>query len=101
MFRVRVALTSAKRKRDILLLFFSSSLGGLIQWCRAFHHGLAAGLSLVRVFQIQSKKGPRGLRDMAGRVAVLLEKGQTLEDALQVEGESLPKLFRDLVAVGE
>ena len=83
------------------MLFFSASLGGLIQWCRAFHHGLAAGLSLVRVFQLQSKKGPRGLRDMAERIALRLEKGETLEDAMEVEGDRLPKLFRELSAVGE
>lgn len=83
------------------MLFFSASLGGLIQWCHAFHHGLAAGLSLVRVFKIQSKKGPRGLRETAERIAEKLEKGETLEDALDAEGDRLPKLFRELSAVGE
>jgi type IV pilus assembly protein PilC len=83
------------------MVFFSASLGGLIQWCRAFHHGIAAGLSLVRVYRIQSKKGPRGLRDMAERIAERLEKGETLEDSLEVEGDRLPTLFRELSAVGE
>ncbi len=81
--------------------FFSPSLSGLIEWCRAFHHGLAAGLSLVRVFRLQSKKGPRGMREMAERIALRLEKGETLEDSLEVEGDRLPKLFRELSAVGE
>lgn len=83
------------------MLFFSASLGGLIQWCRAFHHGLAAGLALVRVFRLQAKKGPRGMREMAERIAERLEKGETLEDSLEVEGDRLPKLFRELSAVGE
>jgi type IV pilus assembly protein PilC len=83
------------------MLFFSSSLSGLIQWCRAFKHGLGAGLSLPRVFQLQHKKGPRRLRDMAERIAQRLEKGETLEDSLDVEGDRLPKLFREMAGVGE
>lgn len=83
------------------MLFFSSSIGGLVQWCHAFHHGLSAGLPLVRVYRLQGKKGPRPMRDMAERIADRLEKGETLEDSLEVEGKRLPKLFRELSAVGE
>jgi type IV pilus assembly protein PilC len=83
------------------MLFFSSSISGIIQWCRALKHGLGAGLSLTKVFRLQSKKGPKDLREMAERIAVRLEKGETLEDALEVEGDRLPKLFRELATVGE
>ena len=83
------------------MLFFSSSISGLIQWCRAFKHGLGAGLSLPRVFHLQAAKGPSGLRAMAERIALGLEKGESLEDCLELEGDRLPKLFRELVVVGE
>jgi type IV pilus assembly protein PilC len=83
------------------MVFFSASLGGLIIWCRGLRHGLGAGLTLVRCFQLQAKKGPRPMRDMAERIAERLEKGESLEDALEVEGDRLPKLFRELAAVGE
>lgn len=83
------------------MLFFSASQKGLIQWCRAFHHGLGAGLSLVRVFQLQANKGPQAMRDMAERIAQRLEKGDSLEDSMEQEGDRLPKLFRELTSVGE
>jgi type IV pilus assembly protein PilC len=83
------------------MLFFSSALSGLIQWCRACKHGLGAGLPLVRVFQLQAKKGPHALRDLARRLAERLENGESLEDALELEGPQLPTLFRQLTAVGE
>jgi type IV pilus assembly protein PilC len=82
-------------------MLFSSTQTGLVQWCRAMKHGLGAGLSLVRVFQLQAKKGPSQLRDLAGRLADRLEKGDALEDALELEGGRLPALFRQLVSVGE
>lgn len=83
------------------MVFFSASLSGLIQWCRALKHGHGAGLPLVRIFRLQAKKGPKAMRDMAERIAGRLEKGETLEDSLEIEGDRLPKLFRELAAVGE
>jgi type IV pilus assembly protein PilC len=83
------------------MLFFSSSLNGLVQWCRALKSGLGAGLSLTRVFQLQANKGPRPLRGMAERIVERLQKGESLQDTLEIEGQRLPKLFRDLTAVGE
>ncbi len=83
------------------MFFFSSSISGLIQWCRALKHGLGAGLPLTRVFEMQANKGPRNLRGTAARIVERLEKGDSLEDAFEIEGQRLPKLFRDLAAVGE
>jgi type IV pilus assembly protein PilC len=83
------------------MLFFSSSISGLIQWCRALKHGLRSGLPLSRVFQMQANKGPRNLRGAAEKIVERLEKGDSLEDSLEIEGQQLPKLFRDLAAVGE
>lgn len=82
-------------------MLFSATSAGLVVWCRAFKHGLAAGLSLPRVFHLQGNRGPRALRPMATRIAERLEKGDSLEDAMEVEGDLLPKLFRELTAVGE
>lgn len=83
------------------MLFFSSTQSRLVVWCRAFHHGLNAGLSLVRVFQLQANKGPQPMREMAERIAGRLEKGESLEDSLEIEGDKLPKLFVELTTVGE
>jgi len=83
------------------MLFFSRSLSGLIEWCRALKQGLGAGLSLVRVFQLQANKGPMAMRAMAERIAQRLQGGDALEDALDAEGETLPKLFREMAGVGE
>ena len=83
------------------MLFVSSTLTGLIAWCQAFKHGLSAGLSLQRVFELQSKKGPAALRDTAGAIATRLGGGESLADALEVEGQSLPPLFRQMTAIGE
>jgi len=82
-------------------MFFSSSLSALIVWCRAFAHGMSAGLPLTRVFQLQARKGPLPLRDVAERVAQKLEAGESLEDALEAEAARLPLLFRQLTTIGE
>jgi type IV pilus assembly protein PilC len=88
--------------RAFSMVFFSSSLSGLIQWCRALKHGLHAGLSLPHVFHLQAKKGPRSMRLMAERIAGRLERGEALEDAFEQEGgRQLPKLFLEMAGVGE
>jgi type IV pilus assembly protein PilC len=97
----RDRINASHQSRDSLMLFFSSSISGLVQWCRSLKHLLGAGVSLTRAFELQVKKGPRPLRDMAERIAARLQKGDSLEDALEEQGERLPKLFRDLAAVGE
>lgn len=84
-------------------MFFpsSASLSALITWSRALRHQLSAGLTLVRVFQQQANKGPRELRDVAGRIALNLEKGESLEDSLEKERDRFPPLFRELATIGE
>ena len=49
------------------MVFFSSSISGVIQWCRALKHGLGAGIPITRVFEMQATKGPRNLRSVARR----------------------------------
>jgi type IV pilus assembly protein PilC len=77
------------------------SFDGLATWCRMIRHGHGAGLTLVRVFDLQAKNGPLTLRPAAGRIARKLETGETLEDALAAEAPVLPELFVSMAAVGE
>jgi type IV pilus assembly protein PilC len=78
-----------------------SSLDALAIWCRAVRHGHGAGLTLVRMFEMQARSGPAGLRDSAARIAQHLKNGNSLEDALNAEGPRLPELFVSLAIVGE
>jgi type IV pilus assembly protein PilC len=79
----------------------TKSFDGLATWCRAIRHGHGAGLTLVRMFEMQAKSGPQNLRDTARRIALKLESGQSLEEALTAEGPNLPELFVSLAIVGE
>jgi type IV pilus assembly protein PilC len=77
------------------------SFDGLAAWCRAIRHGHGAGLTLIRVFEMQARSGPVALREAAGRIARKLEGGDSLEEALAAAGPTLPELFVSLAAVGE
>src|SRR5262249_53305107 len=78
------SLSFAARPSSML---FSSrlSLSVLIELCRALRHYLGAGLTLRDVFQQQSVRGPAALRPVAGRIADLLKRGSSLENALERE----------------
>jgi type IV pilus assembly protein PilC len=78
-----------------------SSFDALAIWCRAVRHGHGAGLTLVRVFEMQARSGPAALRESATRIAEHLKSGNSLEDALHAEGPRLPELFVSLAIVGE
>jgi type IV pilus assembly protein PilC len=78
-----------------------SSFDALAIWCRAVRHGHGAGLTLVRMFEMQARSGPAALRDSAARIAQHLKSGNSLEDALHSEGPRLPELFVSLAIVGE
>jgi type IV pilus assembly protein PilC len=84
-------------------MLFSTAypLDALVTFCRTIRHGLSAGLSVVDVFRQQADRGPRPLRPLAGAVLAHLETGDSLEDALKREGQTLPPLFRNMAAVGE
>jgi type IV pilus assembly protein PilC len=77
------------------------SFDGLATWCRMIRHGHGAGLTLVRVFEMQAKNGPLVLRPAAGRIARKLEAGESLEVALNAESPVLPEMFVSLAGVGE
>ncbi len=84
-------------------MFFSSTLsqGTLAAWSRALHHGLDAGLSLPRIFRLQATKGPPEGRWLAADIALSLEQGEALEDALTTHSNRLPGLFLQMTVVGE
>ena len=73
----------------------------VIDLCRSLRHNLGAGLTLVQVFRQMAQRGPRGLRPLAGRAAVALEKGDSLADVLATEKDHLPPLLLAMAKVGE
>src|SRR5262249_39756983 len=70
-------------------------------WSRMIRHGQGAGLTLIRVFELQAKNGPAELRPAAGRIARKLEAGDALEEALTTEAPILPEMFVSMAGVGE
>jgi type IV pilus assembly protein PilC len=84
-------------------MLFSSrlSLSNLIELCRSLRHYLGAGLPIVDAFRQQANKGALAIRPVAGRIADALEKGDSLEDALQREERFFPPMFLALARVGE
>jgi type IV pilus assembly protein PilC len=77
------------------------SYDALAIWCRAIRHGHGAGLTLVKVFEMQTRSGPAAMRAAAGRISRALADGSTLEEALAAEGEAFPELFVSLAVLGE
>ena len=84
-----------------MLLSSRLSLSDLIELCRSLRHYLGAGLPLVDAFRQQAKRGTAQVRPAAGRIAAALERGDSLEDALQREEALFPSLFLALSRVGE
>lgn len=76
-------------------------LPALVQWCRALRHGLHAGLSPVKILRQQSKSGPPAARPLAGQLADRMKAGHSFADSLKDHRAKFPKLFVELVAVGE
>jgi len=76
-------------------------LSVLIDLCRTLRHSLGAGLMLRDVFRQQAKRAHGPLREVVERIAVQLEAGHDLRQALKDEGEVLPPLFVALAGVGE
>src|SRR5581483_837677 len=86
-----------------MVSFFSRqlSLGSLMPLCRTLQHSLAAGLTLRDVFRQQAEKGPGAVRPVAQRIQAALNRGDSLEQALELEKDSFPPLFLALTQVGE
>ncbi|VTR96674.1 type II secretion system F family protein [Tuwongella immobilis] len=78
-----------------------ASLSAVQQWCRAFRHGLGAGVSLTRILSQQAEKGPAKLRPIAARLLPRIDAGESLTDALAPEKQAFPPMFLDLISIGE
>lgn len=77
------------------------SLSSLIDLCRALRHSLGAGIPIVKVFGQQARSGLPALRPLAARIHEDLERGDSLEAALQRQAAAFPPLFVSLATVGE
>jgi type II secretory pathway component PulF len=84
-------------------MLFSSRLPlqSLIELCRVLRHSLSAGIMIRDVFRQLADRGPRPVRAIAGRIALDLERGESLEAALAKEQAAFPPLFLSLAKVGE
>jgi type II secretory pathway component PulF len=76
-------------------------LPSLIDLCHVLRHSLGAGLTLRHVFGQQTKRGSAASRAVAQRVHKVLERGDSLEAALEPEHDKFPPLFLALASVGE
>jgi len=84
-------------------MMFSSRvpLPALTQWCRALRYGLSAGLSPVKILRQQSKSGPVAVRPLAGQLSDSMKDGHSFADSLKDHRAKFPKLFVEMVTVGE
>jgi type IV pilus assembly protein PilC len=73
----------------------------LVAFCRALRHHLDAGLTLVFVLRQQAERGPAGVRSLAARLLLVVERGDGLSAALDRETGVLPPLFLAMVQLGE
>jgi type IV pilus assembly protein PilC len=77
------------------------SLASLIDLCHVLRVSLGAGIALRDVFRQQSQRGPAAVRALAMRIHKQLDRGNSLETALEAEREVFPPLFLSMAGVGE
>jgi type II secretory pathway component PulF len=82
-------------------MFVQLSRSELIELCRTLRHNLAAGLSVRQVLGQLAERGPLRTRRLAQRMLAVVEQGESFQKAIAAEERTLPRLFRDLAAVGE
>ncbi len=76
-------------------------LASVIDLCHVLRHSLGAGIPLRDVFRQQSQRGTAAVRALAERIYQQLDRGHSLETALEKEQEVLPALFLAMASVGE
>ncbi len=89
------------RQGNAMILSPQLPLPVLIDLCRSLRHCLTAGLKLLDAFQQQSRRGPAPLRPVAGRIALVLQEGKSLKQALKKERDLFPPLFLAMAGIGE
>src|SRR5438477_11562854 len=93
--------TGSAQREPTMLLFGQLPLPNLIEFTRALRHTLGAGVPVRRVFQQQAERGPMAVRPVAGRISDEIERGQSIESALEKEKRAFPPIFISLASVGE
>lgn len=74
--------------------------GEVVQFCRQLALMLRAGLSLLQALKALSRIGGRPTRDMAGRMALAVQAGSSLSEAIRRE-HKLPPFVVQLVRAAE
>lgn len=82
-------------------MFARLPLSSLVELCRVLRHSLDAGVPLPKVFHQLAQKGSGPVRALAERVGAALDRGRSLETALERERAGFPPLFLALAKVGE
>ena len=84
-------------------MFFSPRirLQPLVQFCRRLAIATAAGIEDRKIWRDEAQRGSRAQRAVVGQVADKLARGGSVADALAATDNFLPKLFKQLVAVGD
>jgi type II secretory pathway component PulF len=70
--------------------------------CRRLHTALEAGIDARKAWKREATgHGSVALRARLGQISEAIDKGWTVNDAIDQTGEYFPPLFREMVAVGE
>lgn len=84
-------------------MFLSSHITGkrLADLCHRLATGLAAGVDLRKVWKRETENARGGCREPFRAIQIDLERGETFATALQKTDKLFPRLFREMVGVGE
>ncbi len=73
----------------------------LAQLCHRLSIATGAGLQDLKIWQDESRRGSASQQRMVGRVAQALAQGSTLAESVASTGSYFPRLFRQMLEVGE
>jgi len=84
-------------------MFFSPRirLKELAQLCRRLATATGAGLGDRRIWRSESERGGPWQRAYVGDVSDQIERGTSVADALAATGDYFPRMFRQVVAIGD
>ena len=77
------------------------STGQLVQLCRHVGGQLHAGVDILRIWRREAERAMGTRRHMMQVIVDSIENGSTLHEAVNNTGEYFPKLFRQMVELGE
>ena len=84
-------------------MFFSSRirLKPLAQLCHRLAISTGAGVKDLKIWQGEAERGSRSQQHQIQQIATALSGGSTLSQAIATTGKYFPKLFRQMVEVGD